>query len=316
MHSHSETAYAVFEIQIEGLREVKAKLNDAFGQAVDLVCSSTGRVIVCGMGKSGIIGRKIAATLASTGCPAYFLHPAEGFHGDLGVVGSDDVFMAISNSGETEELVRLLPFLNRRGNLIIAITGDPSSTLALNAAVNLDAGVAKEACPLQLAPTASTTAVLVMGDALAIAIMERRGFRAENFAEFHPGGALGRRLFRSISDEMICEDLPLVSRETTLFEVLRVMTSTGHGFAYVCDDRGMGVLTDGDLRRALNAHGNQSLDMKMHEIMNEQPMSERADAMLIDVLTQMTDRKIHCILVTNDADQVIGLLKRSSLPAY
>ncbi|MFP4076592.1 MAG: SIS domain-containing protein, partial [Halochromatium sp.] len=208
---HAAVAREVFRIEAEAIAGLETNLDGRFSDAVERILTASGRVIVCGMGKSGIIGKKIAATLASTGTPAFFMHPGEAFHGDLGMVAPEDIFVAISHSGETEELLKLLPFLQENGNHIVAITGNSRSTLARHSSVHLSVRVTREACPLQLAPTASTTATLAMGDALAVALMKARDFQAHHFARFHPGGSLGRRLLQRVRDEMRSDKLPFVA---------------------------------------------------------------------------------------------------------
>lgn len=274
-----------------------------------MMVGSTGRVIVCGMGKSGIIGRKIAATLASTGTPAFFMHPAEAYHGDLGMVHADDVFIAISNSGETGEVVQLLPFLKQNGNRIIAVTGNARSTLGRAAHCHLDVGVESEACPLQLAPTASTTATLAMGDALAITLMEARGFSPEHFARFHPGGSLGRRLLRIVDDEMTTEGLPFVDPSATVMSVLSVMTRSGLGVAIVTGDDGYGLITDGDVRRLLDAHGPQAFDRRASEFMSRDPVIVSRGTRVQDALDLLGQRKITSLLVTEN-NLVVGVFKK------
>ncbi|HID00026.1 MAG TPA: KpsF/GutQ family sugar-phosphate isomerase, partial [Piscirickettsiaceae bacterium] len=206
---YQQSAKRVFDIEAAAIANLKTLLNDDFDGAVEAILNSSGRVVICGMGKSGLIGKKIMATLASTGTPSFFMHPGEAFHGDLGMVAPDDIFVAISNSGETEEVIRLLPFLKDNGNTIIAMTGNPASTLAKNADFHLNIAVPQEACPHQLAPTSSTTATLVMGDALAVALMEARNFQPQDFARFHPGGSLGRKLLTKVRHEMKTDNLPL-----------------------------------------------------------------------------------------------------------
>ncbi len=252
--SHLESAKRTIAIEAKAVSELEKRLDNDFSQACDLLLACQGRIIVTGMGKSGHIARKIAATLASTGSPAFFVHPGEASHGDMGMITADDVVIALSNSGNTAELVTLLPLLKRLGTPLLSMTGDKHSTLAEAAAINLDISVDSEACPLNLAPTSSTTATLVMGDALAIALLEARGFTAEDFAFSHPGGALGRKLLLKVGDIMHSgERIPKVSLETKLSDALLVMTSKGLGMTTVIDTEGQlaGVFTDGDLRRSL-----------------------------------------------------------------
>jgi arabinose-5-phosphate isomerase len=249
------------------------RLDSSFEQAVRMILDSKGRVVVTGMGKSGLVGQKIASTMASTGTPAFFLHPAEGIHGDLGMIMSGDVVIAISNSGETEELIRILPVIKRLGASLIAMSGNISSNLAQNSDVHLDVSVAEEACPLKLAPTSSTTATLAMGDALAVALLVERGFRAEDFAMFHPGGALGKRLLLRVEDMMHRGDkIPLVTEDTLMKDALFEITAKGLGVTGVTtsDNRLVGVITDGDLRRSLE-RGEDLLNRCASELMHRSP---------------------------------------------
>jgi arabinose-5-phosphate isomerase len=249
-----EQGKRVLEIEARAIARLVDRLDRRFGEAVDLLHSCTGKVVVSGMGKSGLIGQKIAATLASTGTPAFFLHPAEGSHGDLGMLGRQDVFIALSNSGETQELLTVLPYVKRLNIPVIVLTGRSQSTLAKNSDVVLDVSVSEEACPLGLAPTASTTAALAMGDALAIALLEKRGLKEDDFAQFHPGGTLGRRLLFKVRDLMhVGEAIPRVTRESSLRDTILEMTSKKLGMTTVVDETGRlaGVVTDGDLRRFL-----------------------------------------------------------------
>ena len=216
----SDIARSVFSVEAKAVSALSDNLSTDFDDAVSAILSSEGKTIVCGMGKSGIIGKKIAATLASTGTPSFFMHPGEAYHGDLGMVSPDDVFIAISNSGETEEVVKLIPFLKDNGNVLIAMTGNPDSTLAKAANYHLNVGVEEEACPLQLAPTSSTTATLAMGDALAVTLMKARDFKPENFARFHPGGSLGRRLLSRVENEMVSDNLPVIQPDASVAEVI------------------------------------------------------------------------------------------------
>ncbi len=247
-------AKRVIEVEAQAVAALADRLDDAFRQSVELILTSKGRVVVTGMGKSGLVGQKIASTMASTGTPAFFLHPAEGIHGDLGMIMTGDVVIAISNSGETEELLRILPVIKRLGASLIAMSGNPDSTLAKSGDFFLNVSVREEACPLGLAPTASTTATLAMGDALAVALLVERGFKAEDFAIFHPGGALGKKLLLRVEDLMHSgADLPLVTETILMREALFEITAKGLGITGVTDRQGnlLGVITDGDLRRAL-----------------------------------------------------------------
>ncbi|RLA95494.1 MAG: D-arabinose 5-phosphate isomerase [Deltaproteobacteria bacterium] len=294
-----ERAKRVLEIEARAVAGLKERLNDEFVRAVELILRCEGKVVVTGVGKSGIIGKKIASTLASTGTPAFFLHPTEGVHGDLGMLDRRDVVLAISRSGETEELSQLLPLIKRQGNRLIAFTGNPSSSLAKAADVVIDVGVDQEACPLGLAPTASTTAALAMGDALAVALLEERGFRREDFARLHPGGVLGRRLLLRVRDLMhVGEEFPRVWEETSMKEVLVEMTSKRLGVTAVMDGGGrlVGVITDGDLRRALERYPDL-LQRRASEIMTRNPKGIEADALAAEAVKRMEEHSITSLFV-------------------
>lgn len=306
MSRHLAIAQSVFEIEAAAIENLIMLLDEHFELAVDAILHSKGRVVVCGMGKSGLIGKKIVATFASTGTPSFFMHPGEAFHGDLGMVSADDVFIALSNSGETEELIRLLPFLKDNGNCIIAMSGNPSSTLAKNANYHLNIAVPKEACPLQLAPTSSTTATLVMGDALAIALMQARGFQPQDFARFHPGGSLGRKLLTRVKDVMVSEGLPVVQPNASMAEVIHSMTEGRLGLCIV--GQGEGIITDGDLRRQLEANPVDLMQRTAKEIMSSHPRSIEADAKLTEAENLMNQHKITSLLVTLDG-KMTGIIQ-------
>ncbi len=268
-----ETAKRVLQIEADAVLALQSRIDGAFSQAVKMILDCRGKVVVTGMGKSGLICQKIAATMASTGTPTFFLHPAEGIHGDLGMLSRGDVVIAVSYSGETEEVCRILPVIKRMGLPLIAISGNPQSTLAIAGDVHLDISVAEEACPLGLAPTASTTATLAMGDALAVALLDERGFKAEDFALFHPGGALGKKLLLRVEDLMhVGDEIPLVARETLLRDALFEITSKKLGVTGVVDTQGVlvGVFTDGDLRRIMEL-GLESLQQPIHQAMSTAP---------------------------------------------
>ena len=303
------SARRVFDIESQAISQLSEKLDEDFSTAVDRILNSRGRIIVCGMGKSGIIGKKIAATLASTGTPSFFMHPGEAYHGDLGMVTGEDVFIAISNSGETEEVIKLLPFLKDNGNFLIAITGSPSSSLAQASDCHFDVHVEQEACPLQLAPTSSTTATLAMGDALAVTLMEARGFTPEHFARFHPGGSLGRRLLCFVEDEMVRDDLPFVDVNAKILGVIEAMTRGGLGLTLVRAGSGVGVVTDGDLRRAIERYGESVFSKNATDLMTRSPVTVSVGTRVEDALAVMGARKITSLLVTNDRD-VVGVFKK------
>jgi arabinose-5-phosphate isomerase len=303
------SAKRVFALESSAVAALAARLDDDYEQAIARILDTRGRVIVCGMGKSGIVGRKIAATLASTGTPAFFMHPGEAYHGDLGMVTGDDAFLAISNSGETHEVVQLLPFLRSNGNFVIAMTGNRGSTLARAAHCHLDIGVEKEACPLQLAPTASTTATLAMGDALAVTLMEARDFRPEGFARFHPGGSLGRRLLSTVGDEMVRDRLPFVEPGAKVMEIVSEMTRGSLGIAIVCDETCWGLITDGDVRRLIEAHGPDAFDKCARDFMSREPTTVSPATRVGDALALLDERRITSLLVS-EGRHIVGVFKK------
>lgn len=283
-------ARAVLDTETRGILALADRLDDNFVRAVDLLYHCGGKVVVTGLGKSGLICRKIAATLSSTGTPALFLHAGDANHGDMGMIMEGDVVLAISNSGETEELLTFIPVIKRLGVKLIAMTGNDASTLSRAADVVLNAGVTEEACPLGLSPTASTTAALALGDALAVVVLEKKGFKEEDFALRHPGGILGRRLLLRVEDLMHqASDLPLVREETPMKEAILVITSKRLGVTGVTDSEGklVGAITDGDLRRGLQAHGNGFLSRKAGEVMTRQPRAIEKDALASQALSSM-----------------------------
>ncbi len=302
-------AREVLEIEIEGLRAVAEKLGPGFVKAVELIREARGRVVVTGIGKSGLIGRKIVATLASTGTPSFFLHPAEALHGDLGMVVPEDILLAISNSGETEEVNKLLPSLKRRGVKIVAFTGNPGSTLAQEADVVVDVGVPREACPLGVAPTASTTATLAMGDALAMVLAKLRDLKLEDFRRNHPGGSLGERLKVQVSQIMLRgEALPLVRLGEKMTEALFEINRKGLGCALVLDDDGSlcGIVTDGDLRRALLKYGDFR-DLPVERVMTKNPKTIPPEALAADALYVMEKNLITVLPVVAER-KVVGII--------
>jgi len=295
-------AKRVIQVEADALHAMATRIDASFERAVELVLASRGRVVVCGMGKSGLIGQKIASTMASTGTPALFLHPAEGIHGDLGMIMVGDVVIAISNSGETEEMLRILPAIRRIGAHIVAMTSNGVSTLARSSDVFLDVSIQEEACPLGLAPTASTTAALAMGDALAVALLVQRGFKAEDFAIFHPGGSLGKKLLLRVEDLMHSgEAVPLVAEETLMKEALFVITSKGLGVTGVtaADGALRGVITDGDLRRALEK-GYDILGQRAAELMKLNPRRIRRHELAAAALQVMEHNSITSLFVFED----------------
>jgi len=308
-------AHATFEIEASAVLGLKKRVGPEFARAVQLVLNCKGRVVVMGMGKSGHIGRKIAATLASTGTPAMFVHPAEASHGDLGMITAADVLFAISNSGEVQELTSILPVVKRLGVPLLAMSGALQSTLSRHADIVLDSSVEKEACPLNLAPTASTTAQLALGDALAVALLDARGFKEEDFARSHPGGALGRKLLTHVSDVMRSGDaVPAVCRRTSFTELMREMSSKGLGAAAVVDDarRVLGIFTDGDLRRLIE----KGVDLRAstaEEVMHPGPRTLRSDALAVEAVTLMEQYRITSVLVVDGNDVLCGALNSNDL---
>ena len=301
----------VIEIEIEGLRAIAARIDGAFTAACRLLLECRGRVVCIGMGKSGHIARKIAATFASTGTPSFYVHPGEAGHGDLGMITDADVVLALSNSGETDELLVLLPVLKRQGNQVVAMTGRATSTLATEADVHLDVSVPAEACPLALAPTASTTGALALGDALAVALLEARGFTANDFARSHPAGALGRRLLLHITDVMHAgDDVPRVRADASLSEALLEMSRKHLGITAVVDDDGrlLGLYTDGDLRRTLDDAAIDLRATRIAEVMTRTPKSIGSDALAVEAAQMMEAHKINALLVVDGDGRVVGAL--------
>lgn len=304
-----KTAKEVFEIEARCIQDLAENLDKNFTQAIDLILNIKGRCIISGMGKSGHIGAKIAATLASTGTPSFFLHPAEALHGDLGMLTAEDVLLAISNSGETEELLKIIPAVKMRQIPLIVMSGNIKSTLAKQADFILNVSVKKEACPLQLAPMSSTTASLAMGDAIAAALMKARRFKPYDFALFHPGGSLGRKLLTKVKDLMVSKKLPIVNPKTEFNDLVNVMTSGKLGLCIVLEkEKLVGIITDGDLRRALQANAKSRFDFKAEEIMSHNPKIIDADAMASEAEELMIKHKIKEIIVGKD-NKVVGIIQ-------
>jgi arabinose-5-phosphate isomerase len=300
-----DIAKKVFDIEIESLRHVAGLIDDEFTKVVELILNATGKLVVIGIGKSGLIGKKIAATLASTGTPSFFLHPGEAFHGDLGMVSTNDVVMLISYSGETDEVLRIIPFLNWNKNLVIGVTGNPNSTVAKNSHHHLNIKIAREACPLELAPTSSTTAALVMGDALAVALMESRGFQQHDFARFHPGGSLGRKLLVKVKDLMRTDKLPFINEHATFTEVLLSMSAGRLGMVMIGSAAYVkGVITDGDLRRALLQHPDTST-LTVPDIMTLNPVIINGEEFANQAEQLMIEKKITTLLVGSAQNRTI-----------
>jgi arabinose-5-phosphate isomerase len=313
-----EQAKQVLQMEAAAVQALVDHIDEQFVQAANMILAVKGRVILTGMGKPGYIAQKIAATMMSTGTPAIFLHPAEGIHGDLGMVTKNDIVIAISNSGETDEIINILPVIRRIGAPIIAICGKEQSTLAKNADVFLNASVEKEACPLGLAPTASTTAELALGDALAVVLMSKRKFTSEDFAVFHPGGSLGRRILLTVQNIMHTgEDHPAITADKTVQEALFVITDKGLGATTIIDENGrlLGLITDGDIRRSLEK-GHEFLDKKVTDIMTKDPLTIRADKLAAEALNIMEKHKpkpITVLPVVDEHHKTLGLVHVTDL---
>ncbi|MBR4994581.1 MAG: KpsF/GutQ family sugar-phosphate isomerase [Alistipes sp.] len=296
--------------EAEALNSMATKLDDQFVGAVDRVLNCKGKVIITGMGKSGLVGRKIAATLASTGTPSFYLHPGEAFHGDLGMISPEDVVIALSHSGETDEVLKIVPFIQNNGNVLISITSNAESTLAKNSDLHLDVCVKEEACILHLAPTTSTTAQLAMGDALAVALMKARNFTSMDFARLHPGGSLGRRLLMTVGNVMRNNDLPVVSPDCGATEMIHRMTRGGLGMIIVVENGAIvGIVTDGDLRRAMESLQAEFFNISVMDIATRSPKTINENAKLIDAEKMMTQHKVNSLLVTNDEGALKGVIQ-------
>ncbi|ELA00745.1 MULTISPECIES: KpsF/GutQ family sugar-phosphate isomerase [Cupriavidus] len=305
----------VVATEIQALDRMSSRIGAAFEAAIDIVLGARGRVVVVGMGKSGLIGKKIAATMASTGTPAFSVHPGEAFHGDLGMIKPIDVVLMISNSGETEELIRILPFLEYQKNPVIAMTGRPDSTLGRHADVVLDVSVEKEACNNNLAPTSSTTAALVMGDALAVVLSMKRNFQPEDFARFHPGGSLGRRLLTRVADVMHKENLPVCAADATFRDVVHVVNRGRLGMALVMQGEALlGIITDGDIRRAFDSDRDYR-SILARDIMSVDPKVASPDERFADAEARIHAARIGGLVVNNDVGRVVGILQIHDLGA-
>ena len=303
-------AQETFHIEADALNKAAARLDDNFLNAIDLIMECKGKLIITGVGKSGLVGAKMAATFASTGTSSFFLHPTEALHGDLGMIGETDILMAISSSGESEELTKILPHIKRFDIPLIGLTGEKASTLGHYADVFLDISVEKEACPLNTAPTTSTTLTMALGDALAIALMEKRGFKKEDFASFHPGGALGKKLFVKIKDLMRTEDLPIISEETTLKEAVVTMSEGKLGTVLIIDKNGKftALLSDGDLRRAL-MQKNFSMEHLAITYATKEPTSyHNTELLASEALEIIENGRIQLLPITNEKEEIIGVL--------
>ena len=303
-------AQEVFEIESKEIANLSKRLTDDFEKAINAILQSSGKLIVSGMGKSGIIGKKIAATLASTGTPSFFLHPGEAYHGDLGMIEENDIVLLISNSGETDEVLKLIPFLKHQKNCTISMSGNDDSTLAKNTNYHLNIAVDKEACPLFLAPTSSTTATLVMGDALAVTLMKLRDFKEENFAKFHPGGSLGRRLLTTVGDVMKKKNLPIISSQAAIKEVIQRISEGKLGLVVIIDNNKIiGIITDGDIRRTMESREKDFFNLKAEDLMSNHPKLIYDTDKLISASNIMSQHKINSLLVVNESNDLVGVVQ-------
>jgi len=303
-------AQEVFEIESKEIANLSKRLTDDFEKGINAILQSSGKLIVSGMGKSGIIGKKIAATLASTGTPSFFLHPGEAYHGDLGMIEENDIVLLISNSGETDEVLKLIPFLKHQKNCTISMSGNDDSTLAKNTNYHLNIAVDKEACPLFLAPTSSTTATLVMGDALAVTLMKLRDFKEENFAKFHPGGSLGRRLLTTVGDVMKKKNLPIISSQAAIKEVIQRISEGKLGLVVIIDNNKIiGIITDGDIRRTMESREKDFFNLKAEDLMSNLPKLIYDTDKLISASNIMSRHKINSLLVVNESNDLVGVVQ-------
>lgn len=318
MHNHTDSrlrqvAVHCLEEEAKAIMSLVPQLDDSFDRAVQLILACRGKVIVTGVGKSGHIGAKIAATLSSTGTPAFFINPLDVYHGDLGVMTTDDVVLALSNSGQTDELLRFVPFLKQHHITLIGVSGNPDSLLAKNADLHLTVKVTQEACPLNLAPTSSTTAQLALGDALACALMAERHFDAKDFAQFHPGGSIGKRLLTTAHDVMRTDDLPTISPDITLGKAIILVSRGKLGLAVaMTDNRIVGLITDGDVRRAMESLKQDFFNVPVSQVMTRTPKCVREDTKIEEIQRIMHQNKIHSVLVVDDEHHLLGVVDHFS----
>ena len=305
-----DLARRTFRVEAEALNQMADSVGEQFVAAVEHILACKGKLVVTGMGKSGLVGRKIAATLASTGTPSFFLHPGEAFHGDLGMISPDDVVLALSYSGETDEVLKIVPFIHSNGNLLISMTGNSESALAKNSGIHLDVGVKEEACILHLAPTTSTTAQIAMGDALAVALMKAREFTSMDFARLHPGGSLGRRLLMTVGNVMRSHDLPVVSPDCGATDMIHKVSRGGLGLIIIVDGGEIvGIVTDGDIRRAMESRQAEFFNIKAMDIATRSPKTINSGAKLIEAEKMMTKHKVNTLLVTDDEGALQGVIQ-------
>lgn len=303
-------ASRTLRLEAEALQQMAATLGDEFIGAVDRMLACRGKVIITGMGKSGLVGRKIAATLASTGTPSFFLHPGEAFHGDLGMISRDDVVLALSHSGETDEVLKIVPFILDNGNPLISMTGNSNSSLAKNSTIHLDVHVEREACILKLAPTTSTTAQLAMGDALACSLMKVREFTSMDYARLHPGGSLGRRLLMNVGNVMHRTELPIVSEDCSAIEMIQRISQGGLGLIVICrEGEILGIVTDGDVRRAMESRQADFFNIRPMDIASKSPKMIAPEEKLIEAEKMMTQHKINSLLVVDDNKHLLGVIQ-------
>jgi len=307
-------AKKVFEIESKEILKLSSNLTVDFENAIKSIVKCQGKFIISGMGKSGIIGKKIAATLASTGTPSFFLHPGEAYHGDLGMIEKEDIILLISNSGETDEVLKIIPFLKSQGNITISMSGNPQSTLGINTDYHLNISIQEEACPLNLAPMSSTTATLVMGDAIAVALMKLRDFKDKDFAQFHPGGSLGRRLLTTVSSVMKKDNLPICSINTSVKDIIHMITDGKCGLVIVTNNKKiLGIITDGDIRRAMETKEDSFFSLDANDLMSENPKTINVDEKLIKASDVMSSSKINSLLVVNSEKNLVGIIQMYDL---
>lgn len=305
-----DSAISTFKIEAEAINNLSDQLTDDFEFAVKAIISGKGKVVVIGVGKSGITGRKIAATLTSTGTQSVFVHPGDAIHGDIGMISKDDIILAISNSGETDEILQLIPYFEMDGNILISMTGNINSSLAKHSNFHLNVAVKEEACPLNLAPTSSTTAALVMGDAIAVALMKERGFNSKDYAKYHPGGNLGKKLLTRVKDVMCKTDLPFALSQMTLNEVLFTITKSRMGIAVVTEsEKIVGVITDGDIRRAIQKNPIGLFSIRVSQIMTRSPKIILPEARVHEAQEMMRINQIHALPVSDDSQRLLGIIE-------
>ncbi len=305
-----DVAREALQTEADALLKIESELGDEFIRAVETIMSSDGKVIMTGMGKSGLIARKIAATLASTGTPSFYLHPGEAFHGDLGMISKEDIIIALSYSGETDEVLKIVPFIHDNGNTLISMTGNPESALAKNSDIHLDVSVDHEACILHLAPTTSTTAQLAMGDAIACALMKLRNFSSNDFARLHPGGSLGRRLLMTVGNVMRKNDLPVVDENCKATDMIHAISQGGLGLIVICrGDDILGIITDGDIRRAMESRQAEFFNIKPMDIATRSPKMIRPEEKLIEAEKMMTRHKVNSLLVVDANKHLVGVIQ-------